>query len=1652
MIRRWLLTCGLGLWLLVLGVPPASDALAATFENWYGSIYYDYFFEVVPLVGGGYAAAGAADADGVSARAYLVKLDADGDTVWTRSFGDTPWEYFSSLVELDDGSLVVGGRYNPDVWYRAYLVKTDAFGDTIWTKFVAEDNRSYIEELRKLSDGTILAGGSKRNAVSPSSDMDVFLLKLSADGDTLGVGICGGSGVDQCSDILELSNGGYLIAGTTTPVLQSGMASDRDASISARPFLKAPLYDESDPYGHIYLLDAGMSVVWEDTIPNAGWGKWSLIETGPDEVILTGTVNTAPGNNDIFIARIDASSTGGVDWLRTLDWPEDDDSRCIANYSEGLFLIAGNTMSLDPEGGYDAQIVLADIHGDTLYTKLYGYETWEEFSSIVKMADGEFTAVGGIDGRGAGSVDAYAVKDGIPPLAAFKASATSGDAPLTVQFDDISTFAATSWQWDFDDDGTVDSNAQNPSWEYSSPGIYTVELVAGDGVTNYTRTKQDFIVVGDTVLFTANPTEGHVPLTVYFHDHSGGAPTAWEWDFENDGTIDSYEPNPIHTFDTVGLYTVGLTVWYGGESRELTLNDYITVNPGTLLVEPDGTGDYPTIQEAINNSYDGWIIELGDGVFTGVGNREIVMGGRALTVRSRNDNPEACIIDCESAARGFNIYEFEGLDCDVIIRGITVRNGYVDTDYVGGGIAISYSEPTIINCRFIDNYAVGDGGGVACNYCSPTITDCVFIGNEAGQLGGGLFFSETIPYGAKPADISGCEFVNNVSLSGGGLLLKKSSGVVADCLFSGNSADYGGGIRGVENGDFVFSDCVFTGNTANSVGGGLHYNGQALEAIDCNITKNRAVSLHGGGFYCTAFRCDMIDCSITGNRAAYNGGGCYVNCDTLCISGSTIAADTAGTGNTGGLDLQSSAHVFLENTLVAFNEGLGIAGGSAVSCSCLDIYGNTGGDWTGALSGQLGTNGNISEDPQFCDMTADLYTISDESPCAPLANPACGLIGADSVGCLEAQFAANPTTGLAPVTVQFTDLTPGSPDGWAWDFENDGVVDDTVQNPAFEYLAGGSYSVRLKAYAGGELIANGIQQDLIQIMDGNNVFIESLEMLSQDTLPLPIVYYGSEPLGAIALYFDYDDTKIEYIGIESYVPGEFFSGGVVAGQISVQWFDETGGSDPIVPGPDPDTLFAIRFANLVVTDTTYVTFDTTQCALGDAIGDPVQDIHWYDQPPHGVVRIDIGAYVTGHVEYYWADAPVPGALLSMGPPNPDVYSDASGYYAFERYPFGDYTLHISKTDDLGGLNSLDAIKIIRHSTGVEPFGNSYKELAANVNGDGNINSLDAIKIVRASVELEPLASGDWYFEPDSVLIHDLNNDRIDDFLAVRMGDVNADWSPDAGSPLLMAAAGSRTGDNSRETVTRPENLSTPIQTVSVTIPHDSVGIDADSVLVPIEVAEFNDIGAISLRITFDDTILAYDKLESNCSAYFTSNLVDDEIRIEWYDGTGGSNPLNLGEGDLLTLHFEVLGEEGEMSGLDITDQSSIADAAGDPIGTVYFGDGSVTVVNVTGIDEDDTMPGAYRLYHCWPNPFNPSTRIRFDIPGGNGSEVRTALRIYNIAGQLVRTLVNRPLNPGRYDIVWDGRNDAGLTVASGVYFYRFEAGRHTDTKKMVLLR
>jgi hypothetical protein len=132
---------------------------------------------------------------------------------------------------------------------------------------------------------------------------------------------------------------------------------------------------------------------------------------------------------------------------------------------------------------------------------------------------------------------------------------------------------------------------------------------------------------------------------------------------------------------------------------------------------------------------------------------------------------------------------------------------------------------------------------------------------------------------------------------------------------------------------------------------------------------------------------------------------------------------------------------------------------------------------------------------------------------------------------------------------------------------------------------------------------------------------------------------------------------------------------------------------------------------------------------------------------------------------------------------------------------------------------------------------------------------------------------------------------------------------------------------------------------------------------------------------------------------------------------------------------------------------------------------TLCIDTTTSVDwTDGVKPEAIMLFQNYPNPFNPLTRIQFTVgstqtkaavgglrtaestPFTAHSSIPTTLKIYNILGQIVRTLVDEPKQPGNYEVTWDGKDDKGKDVASGIYFCKLTVGSYQKIRKMVLLK
>jgi predicted outer membrane repeat protein len=300
-----------------------------------------------------------------------------------------------------------------------------------------------------------------------------------------------------------------------------------------------------------------------------------------------------------------------------------------------------------------------------------------------------------------------------------------------------------------------------------------------------------------------------------------------------------------------------------------------SASAATIYVDANGTGDYPTIQEAINNANDGDEIVLLPGTYRGPGNHDVDYNGKAITVRSQDPNDwnvvESTIIDCQGY-EGIHFHNSE--DGNSILTGLAIKNGggfyrvdkipidkqfpptYKDQHvYYGGAIACEGASPTIRRCILTKNgyraagwdpegSSIGRGGAIYIEYGSPVIKDCVFEGNTSNE--GGAIYVKGI------AKIEGCLIINNIADRGGAVcgIIENMMG----CRISHNIA-YAGAIieQSLTSYTMLFVNCIFThnfGQGSYSYIGGWTNSGaiikgeKSLELINCTMVFNSVYQGH----------------------------------------------------------------------------------------------------------------------------------------------------------------------------------------------------------------------------------------------------------------------------------------------------------------------------------------------------------------------------------------------------------------------------------------------------------------------------------------------------------------------------------------------------------------------------------------------------------------------------------------------------------------------------------------------------------------------------------------------------------------------------------------------------------------------------------------
>ncbi len=418
-----------------------------------------------------------------------------------------------------------------------------------------------------------------------------------------------------------------------------------------------------------------------------------------------------------------------------------------------------------------------------------------------------------------------------------------------------------------------------------------------------------------------------------------------------------------------------------------------------LSVSPDGTGEFPNIQSAIDAASPGDVVELRDGVYSGPGNTSLQIRGGPITIRSQSEDARRCAIDYEAdsalteyPSEALVLFFPEGTQAEVIgimftragregpisnsIRisagcNIRFRNCVFRLSRAANGvISIGRAESVSVeNCAFEWNQ--GSAGqltasGISCNETTVRVTDSVFYGNSGAP---------SILLWESRVEVDNCDFVHNRSLRRGvigsikGRKVAGSGLRVTNCRFRENE---GAGIYANHIPDLLVENSEFTGNTQVEKGAITIFDGDAVTIRGCVFVKNIDSGIH----IREGQRCVVEQSTFVENHATHGGGAMRFEDSSVEVS----------------------------NCLAVGNSGVGTVScdGGDISVECCNFYDNSFEDWFGCVQDELGTRNNFSEDPLFCDEPNSL-AIRDDSPCAPDSEygEECGLIGALPVSCMR---------------------------------------------------------------------------------------------------------------------------------------------------------------------------------------------------------------------------------------------------------------------------------------------------------------------------------------------------------------------------------------------------------------------------------------------------------------------------------------------------------------------------------------------------------------------------------------------------------------------------------------------------------------------------
>jgi hypothetical protein len=347
------------------------------------------------------------------------------DTLWTKTFGgsDNDWGY-SIQQTADDGYIITGttesfGAGSGDVW----LIKTDANGDTLWTKTFGDTANDAGYSVQQTNDGGYIITGSTESFGAGTAD--VWLIKTDANGDSLWTKTFGESGFDEGWSVQQTSDGGYVITGHLYASLWLIKTDANGDTLWTKSYYRDDYnvghsVQQTTDGGYIITGFFECFILWEpcysftwllktDVIGDTLWTKafgipatfsysygYSVQQTSDEGYILTGT------GSILGESLIKTDANGDTQWTKNISGT----GYSVQQTIDGEYIITG--LKWGPSA--DVELIKTETNGNTLWTNTFGGSDDDEGRSVQQTSDGGYIIAGGTNSSGAGGGDVWLIR------------------------------------------------------------------------------------------------------------------------------------------------------------------------------------------------------------------------------------------------------------------------------------------------------------------------------------------------------------------------------------------------------------------------------------------------------------------------------------------------------------------------------------------------------------------------------------------------------------------------------------------------------------------------------------------------------------------------------------------------------------------------------------------------------------------------------------------------------------------------------------------------------------------------------------------------------------------------------------------------------------------------------------------------------------------------------------------------------------------------------------------------------------------------------------------------------------------------------------------------------------------------------------------